>query len=170
MYEWIHEQMRANNCVKPIQAWEIGYGLDEKFPYDVDEHARTVVKILTISAAEGARTIIYFPLTERGTYARGLLGSGGTMGAPATAYQVTAGKLADVVRAEKLTLGEGVWGYKFGRSSGGEVYVLWGTTSKSVRLPIAASQVTVTDRTGATATASPAALHIGVDPIFVEAK
>ncbi len=79
VYDWIHEKMRANNCVKPIQLWEIGYELDKNLPYDVNEHARTVTKILTISAAEGAETIIYFPWSKRGTYARGLLEADGTI-------------------------------------------------------------------------------------------
>ncbi len=169
VYDWIHEQMRANHCVKPIQAWEIGYGLDRNLPYDLNEHARSVTKVLTISAAEGAKTIIYFPLTDRGNYARGLLGPNNEMQPPAIAYRVTAAKLSDATSAEKLNLGEGVWGYKFGRS-GGDVYVLWSTAPTTVHLPLSAPQVTVTDQTGATRTASPDALQIDVDPVFVEAR
>lgn len=170
VYDWIHEQMRANNCIKPIQVWEIGYGLDKNLPYDVTEHARTVTRILTISAAAGAQTVIYFPLSERGGFARPLLGSNNEIQPPAIAYQVTVAKLADATSAEKLHLAPGVWVYRFGRKNGKDVYVLWGTASKTVRLPIDASRVTVTDQTGRTTTASPSALQIGVDPIFVEAK
>lgn len=170
VYDWIHGEMRANNCVKPIQAWETGYGLDKNLPYDVNEHARTVVKILTISAAEGAQTIIYFPLSERGTYARPLLGAGNTLLPPAIAYRVTAEKLSEATSAQKLNLGEGVWGYRFGRRNGKDVFVLWSRQPKSVSLPLSASQVTLTDSTGTVKTANPTSLTIGVDPIFVEAK
>jgi len=170
VYDWIQEQMRANDCIKPIQAWEIGYGLDANLPYDVNEHARNVVKILTISAAEGAETIIYFPLSDRGSYARGLLSKDGTVGAPATAYQVTVSKLANVVSAKRLDLGNGVWAYKFGRRSGGELFVLWSTTPKTIALPLSASQVTVTDRTGHTKYLPPSELLVGTDPIFVESR
>ncbi len=169
VYDWVYEKMRANNCVKPIQAWEIGYGLDKNLPYDVNEHARSVTKILTISAAKGAQTIIYFPLSEKGTYARGLLEPDGTIGAPAKAYQVTVERLAGVMNAERLNLGEGVWAYKF-QNSDKEVYVVWSADSKTVRLPIAASQVTLTDKSGSTATASPYAVPVEVDPVFVEAS
>jgi len=167
VYDWIHDQMTRNNCVKPIQVWELGYGPDKNIAYDINIHAQSVVKLLTISAGKGAQTIIYFPLTEKGARARGLLSRDGQPQAPSIAYQVTTSKLTSTTSAERLDLGDGVWAYKFGRSSG-DVYVVWSTSPKTITLPITSLQVTVTDIGGKTSTADPKILTVSNSPIFVE--
>ncbi|MCM8803752.1 MAG: hypothetical protein NC833_00660, partial [Candidatus Omnitrophica bacterium] len=167
VYDWIHEQMRANNCVKPIHVWEIGYGRDRNLPYDVNEHARSVTKILTISSAEGAQTIIYFPLTDKGNYARGLLTPTNALQPPSIAYQVTVAKLTDATSAEKLNLGDGVWAYKFTKGTQ-EVYALWSNAPRTVSLPVSASIARVTKINGETVTADLRNLMVDESPIFVE--
>jgi hypothetical protein len=101
VYEWIRGEMQKNNCVKPIQVWELAYGLDLNKTLDLEVQARSDVKMLTISANEGAEMINYFPLQESlylGRKFRALYKDLNRRPA-ATAYQTTTAKLSGVTAA-----------------------------------------------------------------------
>jgi hypothetical protein len=164
---------------KPFEFWEIGFGWpgqDTGQPFTEQGHAAGVLETLVTALGEGAGRVIYEPYWEQAVpedqsnqvqrkFGRGLVTPDGPRLA-ATAYGTMTGQLSGYQRAERLDLGSGTWTYHF-TTPRGDVYVVWAEQSTTVHLPISASQVTVTDLTGAVTLADPAALVVGDSPVFV---
>jgi hypothetical protein len=165
VYDWIHSQMRANKCVKPIQAWELGYSLDQNIAIDEQDQAQTVAKIVTISAGEGAQLINYFPLRSY-TMFRGIATNDFQLLPAGIAFKTTTGKLAGFTQAARLSLGNNVWGYEFVRRAN-KVYIVWSTTNSSVTLPFQGG-ATVTDINGNATRVDSNNIAVGPSIIFVE--
>lgn len=167
VFDWVQGKMNSAGCRKPIEVWELGYGWDDAATYNVDLHAKGVAKSLIIAVAKGAQTIIYFPLTDRGNFARALLTRSYGVLPPAIAYKVAVQKLSGVMRAEKLDLNEGLWVYQFIKG-GQEIYALWSDATRTVSLPINADTVKITRINGETLSGAPRSLIVDDSPIFVE--
>lgn len=164
---------------KAYEFWEIGYGWpgeEADQPFTEEGHAAGVIKTLVIALGEGGSRVIYEPYWDaagpedqpsgiQGKIGRGLMMAAGPRLA-ATAFGTMTGRLSDCRRAERLDLGAGIWAYRF-TTPQGDVYAVWGDRQATVRLPVSASQATVTDLTGAATQADPAALAVGDRPVFV---
>jgi hypothetical protein len=172
---WLAE---AGASDKPIEFWEIGFGWEGE-EFTEESHAQGVVKTLVAALGEGGSRVVYEPYWEdaqesQNKFGRGLVTPDGPRLA-ATAYQTMVGQLSGYQSAEPLdssnlspsgqSLGAGVWAYHF-TTPRSDIYVVWAQQSTTVCLPLAAAQMTVTDITGSTTTAGPAALPVGVSPIF----
>ncbi len=165
VYNWIHSEMQANHCVKPIQAWELGYALDPSMPIDYQDQARNTAQIVTVSAAEGAQLINYFPLRTFDMF-RGLATDDLKLLPPGIAFQTTTGKLSGISQAGRLNLGNGASGYQFTRGTQ-KLFVLWSAGNTTVQLPFTGG-ATVTDIDGKSTHINTNSVPVGVSPIFVE--
>jgi hypothetical protein len=165
---------------KEVEFWEIGYGWSGEEtgqPFAEESHAAGVVITLVSALGEGASRVIYEPYWEETKpgaedqaarkFGRGLVTAEGSRLA-ATAYGVMTSQLGGYQKAERLDLGVGVWIYHF-TTPRGDVYVVWARQNTSVRLPVAAARVTVTDIRVSTSQADPATLLVGASPVFVSA-
>ena len=164
---------------KPFEFWEIGYGWpgeEADQPFTEEGHAAGVIKTLVSALGEGASRVIYEPYWDaagpadqpgatQGKVGRGLMTAGGPRLA-ATALATMTSQLSDCRRVERLDLGVGIWAYRI-TTPRGDVYAVWADEQATVRLPVSAAQATVTDLTGATTRADPAALAVGDSPVFV---
>ena len=170
---WIREWFPG----KPIEAWETDYSYDGP-DFSEQDHANGVIRTLVGLLGEGAVRVLYEPYWEDvqptdtdpkqvRKFGKGLVTSGGPRLA-ATAYQTMTSQLAGYQEAEPLDLGTGGWGYRFATPRG-DVYVIWADAPRSIRLPVSAVAVTVTDLTGSTSSAASAVLPVGVNPVFVSA-
>jgi hypothetical protein len=166
---FISGQMAAFQCQKPIQFWELGYGLDLDLPYDVNDHALAVPKYLTI-AATASDFINYFTFYDRGTIARGLYKADGGSKPTATSFNITTGKLSGAVFDKQLDLGSNVLAYQFTKS-GKNIYVVWGTGQATIKLPEAANTaMTATVYNGETAPINPLSVSVSEKPLFIEVQ
>ena len=165
---------------KTFEFWEIGYGWpgeETDQPFTEEGHAAGVVKTLVSALGEGANRVIYEPYWEEikagaedraaRKFGRGLVTTEGARLA-ATAYGTMTSQLSGYQEAERVELGTDVWAYRFATPRG-DVYVAWAEQTTTVRLPISAGQVTVTDITGTTTQADPSAVPVGTSPVFVTA-
>jgi len=158
---------------KQVEFWEIGFGWEGE-QFTEKGHANGVVKTLVSALGEGAGRVIYEPYWEQTganaqakKFGRGLMTPDGSRLA-ATAYQTMASQLSGYQKAERLDVGPGVWAYRF-VTPRGDVYVVWANSAGTVRLPLPATQVVVTDITGSTTTATAASLPVSTSPVFVSA-
>ena len=165
VYDWIRSEMQAKQCVKPIQAWELGYSLDEQIALDDADQARTTAQIVTVSAGEGAQWITYFPLRTFTQY-RGLATNEWQLLPAGVAFQTTTGKLSGFTQATRLSLGNNVSGYEFVKAAK-KVYVVWSTANTSVRLPFQGG-ATLTDINGKATRTDSNNVAVGISPVFVE--
>lgn len=167
---WLRSQLAAQGADKPIEIWELGYGWQDASSYDELRHAQDTTKLLVTALGEGSDFAIYWRFTDwaerQGTGVTGLIGNNVPRPA-ATAYRITAEKLAGVVSGERLELEPALWAYRFAKETG-DLYVVWSTEPMVARLPIESSTVTITDTTGHTASGDPRALSVGASPVFVE--
>jgi hypothetical protein len=172
---WVRAWLaRAGTPHKPIEFWEIGFGWEGE-TFSEESHAQGVVKTLVVALGEGAGRIIYEPYAEPGVitianppsrkFGRGLVTAEGPRLA-ATAFQTMASHLAGYQRVEALHPGDGVWLYRF-ETAGSDIYVAWSVTPATLRLPLAVSQVTLTDISGRASAADSTALPIGPSPTFI---
>jgi hypothetical protein len=165
---------------KEVEFWEIGYGWageETGQPFTEESHAAGVVITLVSALGEGASRVVYEPYWEETKpgaedraarkFGRGLVTPEGPRLA-AAAYGVMTSQLGGYQKAERLDLGVGIWTYHF-TTPRGDVYVVWARQNTSVRLPVAAARVTVTDIRGSTSQADPATLSVGDSPVFVTA-
>jgi len=168
MLDWLHGEMKARGTDKPIEFWEFGYGWDDVRTYDPEAHARDEAKLMAMAIGEGVLRALSWQFTDY--VARnghpGLVTARGPRPA-AQSFGVTAEKLNGTTQSSRLDLGQGVWAYQCEKDAG-TVFVLWSNEPVTVSLPVDAANVTVTDITGQTRLADPAALDVGISPIFVE--
>lgn len=168
--EWVRQQQQAAGVDRLVELWELGYGWQNPDTLDRTAQAQDTVKLLAISAGEGSRFTIYWPLldkVERRT--PGLLYTSGELTPAGVAYRVTVQMLAGSTSAQRVDLGNpAVWAYRFTRD-GRDTYVVWGTASATVSLPIEAATVTITDVSGNASSGDPKALAVGASPVFVQA-
>ncbi len=168
--EWVRQQQQAAGVDRPIELWELGYGWQNPDTLDRTAQAQDTVKLLAIAAGEGSKFTIYWPLldkVERRT--PGLVYTNGEITPAGVAYRVTVQMLAGSTSAQRVDLGNpAVWAYRFTRD-GRDTYVVWGTASATVSLPIEAATVTITDVSGNASSGNPKALAVGVSPVFAQA-
>jgi hypothetical protein len=171
--DWVDQQLRARGPGKPIEIWELGYGWGgNQAALDLTAQARAVPKLLATAVGEGSPFVVFWRFTDEiekaGTGVTGLVTADGPRLA-ATAFQVTAQKLAGATRVERLDLGAGTTGYRFERSTG-DVYVVWRDKTGQVALSLEAKALTITDINGGTIAAASQTLDAGPNPIFIESK
>lgn len=164
----VEDQMVKNNCQKPIQFWELGYGLDSSLVYDVNDHAMAIPKYLTI-AATVSKFIDYSTFYEKNEFMKGLYNADSSFKPTATAFNVTTDKLRDSQFLKKLALADNVWAYQFTKN-GTSMYILWSSQDTTVNLPTSSPLVLVTDIQNETTESNPSNIAIGPSPIFVETK
>lgn len=162
---WINNQMQSNGCEKPIQIWELGYGWDNSATYNISDHAQAVAKVLTIASLYNLPNIIYFPLYSRGTYAQPLI-STTRANQPATAYQVTVGKLYGATKSSLVNVQNSNASVFQFLVANHPVYVAWSTSPTTVTLPLP-GQVTVTDIAGKTSTTNATGISLSSSPVFI---
>ncbi len=168
--DWVKLQMTANNCIKPFQFWELGYGFDNVDEYDVNDHARAIPKYLAIAASAG-NFIDYSTFYEKHAFMRGLYNANGSLKPTATSFNVSTSELKDFTYSSKLNLGENIWAYRFIKP-GKEVYVVWSASPQTIKWPTRSSSpktlVTI-DINGITHTISPPFnISASDSPLFVE--
>ena len=166
---WLHEQMASRGTDKPIEFWEFGYGWDDVRNYDPQAHARDEAKYMAMAIGEGVLRVLSWQFTDyvASNGHPGLVTAQGPRPA-AQSFGVAAAMLNGTTHSARLNLGPGVWGYRYDTPSG-VVYAAWSSGPATVRLPIDAATVAVTDVAGQTRAADPAALQVGDSPIFVQA-
>jgi hypothetical protein len=165
---------------KRFEFWEIGYGWageETDQPFSEESHAAGIVITLVSALGEGASRVIYEPYWEDTTegaqakesrrFGRGLVTPEGPRLA-GESYGTMTRQLGGYQKAERLDLGGGTWTYRFATPRG-YVYVVWARQDTTVRLPVPADWVTVTDIAGSTSQADSAALPVGASPVFVTA-
>lgn len=172
VFEWIRRQMDANNCVKPIQVWGIGYGIDQGFgtdegalPYAPLEHAAATSRLLTIAAAKGATLVLYDGYYDSGGAVRGLYTPEGEALPAAKAFNLTVSRLSGFTLAEDKSDGTGLWLFRFVRPQG-EAYVAWASEPRAIDLP--AAHVSMTDLADSVTHVPGSAIPVGTEPVFLE--
>ncbi len=168
---WVHSQLKARGTDKPLELWEMGYAWTNVNTFDPKAQARDVPKYMAVAIGEGGLRALSWLFTDIAFQAEGhpgLIGPNGPRPA-AESFKVVANALNSTTNSERLSLGAGVWGYRYDKSSG-SVYALWSDQPTKIKLPIPASSVTVTDITGKVTTANPDSLDVSDSPIFVTAK
>ena len=76
-------------------------------------------------------------------------------------------KLSGFRAVQQLSLGQGVWAFRFSKP-GGDVYVVWADRAVQVNLPLGPQAVRVTDITGSSRQQDSANLAVTTLPVFVE--
>ncbi len=177
VFDFAKSEMQASGKIRPIEVWEIGYGWLDRTTYNPQMHANETVKLLTISAGEGASRVIYWKLIDdltkhnRGVDATRDIGliQNDQVTSAAMAFKVTVQKLAGSTSAQLLDFGNPeVEGYRF-MKDGNDTFVLWSTAPTKVSVPVSAARISITDVTGKTMTADSKTVTIGDSPIFVQA-
>lgn len=87
--DWIKTTMNKTKCIKPIQIWELGYGVDNIQKYDRGAHAENVKESLTIAVNQGVKLINYVTFYEKSGLARGLFEPNGEPKPAAAAFKET---------------------------------------------------------------------------------
>ncbi len=166
---WVHDHLKAQGDDKPLDLWEMGYGWTDVKTYDPQTHARDEPKYLATAIGEGGLRALSWLFTDFAFQAEGHPGLTTASGPrpAAESFKLTAEKLNGTTNSQRLSLGPGLWGYRFDKP-GGTVYVLWGDQAGKINLGINAASVRVTDITGQVTNASPDALNVSDSPIFVE--
>ena len=100
---------------------------------------------------------------------RGLYAPDGSPRPAATAYQTTVSLLDGFAAAERLTMPQGVWAYRFTFADGHAVTVLWAEDGMqtTVALPGVEGEVTLADWDGTASSADASALSVTGSPVFV---
>ncbi|MBI1802115.1 MAG: hypothetical protein HYR71_10870 [Chloroflexi bacterium] len=163
---WLRGPNRIN---KPLEIWELANHKPEPATAaDELAHAQDTAELMMMAGGEGARYNVFERYLD---WADQMLpGLVLTTTGPRLAesyFALTAQKLNGTIPLATLNLGAGVTGYQFQKAVG-TVYTLWATQTTTVNLSTGATSVTVTTMSGATYTADPHALVVGVDPIFVD--
>lgn len=159
--------IRAQGITRPLEAWELGRRYRDRAALDETVLAQEVAKILVTTAGEGVRVgvFVYFADSLQ-TALPGLVTRDGPRPAN-TAFRVVAHALNGRAVQGRQALGPGVCAYRF-TGQPGDLYVLWTDGDRvTVRLPVSATQVAVTDITGASTWVDPRNLLIGPSPVFV---
>ncbi len=177
VFDFVKSGMQAGGRLRPIEVWEIGYGWLDRTNYSPQAHADETVKLLAVSAGEGASRVIYWKLVDdltkhnRGVDATRDIGliQNAQVTPAAVAFKITAQMLAGSTSAQRLDFASpAVWGYRFTKD-GNDTFVLWSTTPANVRVPVNSDKISITDDTGRTVTANSTTVACGVSPIFVQA-
>ncbi|MBI3620446.1 hypothetical protein HY214_04895 [Candidatus Roizmanbacteria bacterium] len=164
---YVKEQMRLHHCVKPVQIWELGYGVDRPADYDLNAHAKAVPKYLAIAQAYGAEFINTVTFYDKPGFARGLYSSSGQMQSPGVAFQTTVTKLTGSVFIGDRGNGKDVWIYEYSKTNK-TFYVAWSTVAGQVKIPLVGLKATARAIDGTTSTLNPQAVALTDSPIIIE--
>ncbi len=140
---------------KPIWITEIGWPTGKNWMSEEDQ-AKMLVRVFTLSLAEGVERLFYYNSTDYQPWdsggwdgRTGLFDQGDIPKAAAVAYNELIWQLGGMKYGGKLNVGKGVYGRYFARGDE-QTAVIWTTGSQrvTVSLPTNAPEVTVIDMLG----------------------